>query len=83
MSVSPHPSVRPEKPHDPPSDRKGRGESGQSGVSYGAKGEFHGYEHSKEHTDGHYGHDHKMKVHGTGDHKSEFEGAHSFPKAGE
>lgn len=85
MAVSPHPSVKPEKPRSPPSDREGQGkrESGQAGVSYGAKHEFHGYEHSGEHSHQEYGHDHKMKVHGMGDHKSEFPGAHSFPKAGD
>ena len=86
MAVSPHPSVRPTEPKSPPSDRKGQGkrESGQAGVSYGAK-EFAGYEHSDEHrhNEAEYGHQHKLKTHGMGDHKSEFEGGHSFPKAGD
>ncbi len=30
-----------------------------------------------------YGAKHSVKVHGMGNHKSEFEGAHSFPKAGD
>lgn len=85
MAVSPHPSVKPARPHSPPGDRGGQGkrESGQSGVSYGAKKEFDGYEHSKERTHGDYGHHHRMKVKGMGDHKSEFEGGHSFPKGGD
>ena len=30
-----------------------------------------------------YGASHKIHTHGMGDHKSEFEGAHEFPKAGD
>lgn len=87
MAVSPHPSAKPERPKSPPNDARGQGkrESGQAGVSYGAKNEFPGYEHSAEHSHAHgeYGHNMHMKVHGMGDHKSEFEGGHSFPKAGD
>lgn len=93
MAVSPHPSVRPTEPRKPPSDREGQGkrESGQPGVSYGAKREFGGYEHSAEHSHNHgeYGHGRSLDVHGHGDHKSEFahtvEGGASggFPKAGD
>lgn len=91
MAVSPHPSLKPSPPRRPPSDREGQGkrESGQEGVSYGAKHEFGGYEHSKEHSHNDYGHDMSMKVHGHGDHKSEFAntvegGAEGdFPKAGD
>lgn len=91
MAVSPHPSAHPTEPRRPPSDREGQGkrESGQAGVSYGAKHEFGGYEHSSEHTHGEYGHQHRLAVHGHGDHKSEFAdtvegGAEGkFPKAGD
>ena len=100
MAVSPHPSVRPAEPRKPPEDRSGQGarESGIRGERYGASRKmevterspgFGGYEHSGEHTDGHYGHDRHLKVHGHGDHKSEFAdtvegGARGgFPKAGD
>ena len=85
MAVSLHPSVKPSLPRKPPSDREGQGkrESGQEGVSYGAKHEFGGYDHSGEHTHGEYGHSMKAKTHGMGNHKSEFPGAESFPKAGD
>lgn len=87
MAVSPHPSMKPSKPRKPPSDREGQGkrESGQEGVSYGAKHLFHGsYEHSEEHTHGEYGHGMSAHHHGSGDHKSEFQGAEGgFPKAGD
>jgi hypothetical protein len=42
-----------------------------------------GYDHSKEHSDGKYGSSHKVKVHGMGNHRSEFEGGHDFPKGGD
>lgn len=85
MAVSPHPSVKPARPSRPPSDREGQGkrESGQSGVAYGAKHEFPGYEHSEAHSAGEYGHQRTMHTHGMGNHQSEFEGGSSFPKAGE
>lgn len=87
MAVSPHPSVKPAKPHRPPSDRMGQGkrESGQEGVSYGAKNEFGpGYDHSSEHSSQEYGHSMKSHHIGSGDHKSEFPGTGgSVPKAGD
>lgn len=73
MAVSPHPSMKPSLPHKPPSTREeGKRESGQAGVSYGAKHEFGGYEHSTEHSHhhGHYGHNKSMEIHGHGDHES-------------
>lgn len=74
MAVSPHPSLKPSPPRRPPSDREGQGkrESGQEGVSYGAKREFGGYEHHDERTHQEYGHSHELHVHGHGNHESEF-----------
>ncbi len=85
MAVSKHPTPAPSAPRRPPSDRGGQGsrDSGQPGVPYGAKHEFGGYEHSGEHSHNDYGHQRSMKTHGMGNHKSEFEGGSSFPKAGD
>lgn len=41
MAVSPHPSVKPAKPHKPPAVPPGHGESGQADVHYGAPHKLH------------------------------------------
>jgi hypothetical protein len=86
MAVDKHPSRMPSKPFKPPSDRYGQGErkSGQAGVAYGVKHPFEGYEHD-EHSHNEYGFQHKLEVHGAGDHKSEraHDFAGGFHKAGD